>query len=270
MIRNRKELYEILKRVESRRQTNKDIAILRNAFKFDGEHQFIQVGNENISIGIANDITIRRIYNGSEPEIIEQAIKKISQEIKPVSNTPIALLRKFEQTEDCNRLLENCEKIGFQFTPNLLIRDIIVFLVSIFGLCYSIKLLITPKNGFLNKTLEFFLFVSSLFFIIFSCLDSINKLKKILNKQWLIEEEPVLAIPVFITKQYRENDKLETVILETTNNERYYAIPHPNFDGSTLCDGDVGVVYLRRDNNKNKYNALYVILYFKLASCFNL
>ena len=270
MIRNRKELYEILKRVELKRQTNKDIAILRNALKFDGEHQFIQVGNENISIGIANDITIKRIYNGSEPEIIEQAIKKILQEIKPVSNTPIALLRKFEQTKDCNRLLENCEKIGFQFTPYLLIRDIIIFIVSIVGLCYYIRLLILHNNGFLNKTIEFFVLAFFLFLTIIKFLDSIHKLKKILNKQWLIEEESVLAIPVFITQQYRENDKLETVILETTNNERYYAIPHPNFKGSTLCNGDVGVVYLRRENNKNKYNASYVIFDFKLASFFDL
>lgn len=101
MIEDEQNLNEILERISKGSQSESDISILRNSLKFDGERCFVQIGNDNISIGTAKDISIQRIYKGHDLETIQKVIKKLLQEIEPIDNTPIALLRRFEQTEEC-------------------------------------------------------------------------------------------------------------------------------------------------------------------------
>jgi hypothetical protein len=265
MIYNFLQLKEILNRIELKQHTDLDLAILTEALNFDSDGlPSIQIGKDNINIGTANDITIQNIYEGLKPEVIHDTIEYLLEQRDTSRNRLIKQLRKFEKTNKCSELIRNPKKIGFISTSKLLISHIMLLVVFLFVLYY-----VYPFNSIIYE-IDFFLKISA--FISIVCLVCIIYLiwqivkysRKIYRGEYITKTKHVYAIPVVVIRLHRTNDRLTRVSFSDSHNQAYYAVPHGNFEGSILCENDLGVAYLQERKSNLECDAKYVLMGFEL------
>lgn len=221
-----------------------------DALEFDGEQYFFQVGHDNLYIGTARDIHYERIYQGNDPQIIEELKQIVKILIKKFSTTLSSdeLLRIFETTENCHYLLKNPDQIGYQSTFKLLIVSLLIIIGSILIFKTYIGDCWIEANSlweWCRKIMCFLLSSCSSFLFVLGSYQLISNIKSILHKKWRIRDSSVFAIPVRIVKLYPENNIPSKVLLEQSNKKRYWVTPNPDYPNWTLCKDDVGVVYLR-------------------------
>ena len=235
-----------------------------DTIKSSGNHNPVQVGTgniSNISIGQGRDITIQTL-----PKESLNSNEK-GEGLNPFHNILLEKLRRFEGTDRYRELLENPKNYGSTST----VESLKVYVV---GLGADIVFLFTVVSNLITSKIIFFV-IFGIVFLIFSLAGAVFLISKIVQcyreisqGKRLIYTQKILAVAVFVINLYRENNQLRTVLFQDSYNNRYYANPHSSYDGSTLCEGDLGVVYLQKGNKIQDHNTEYVILGFELASRF--
>ena len=183
---DRKTFQEIFTRIKEKNQDDYDVDTLLSALDFDGEQYFLQVGNDNVYIGTARDIHYERIYQGNDPEIIEELTKILKLLIKELSKNinSTELLRRFEVTDDCSYLLTNPRKIGYQDTFKILGMFLVITLASVLVFKNYIGYWWIETNSlwdWLYKIIGFLCCLFSIFFFLFGVSKIISNVKNILN-----------------------------------------------------------------------------------------
>lgn len=264
MIENRLQLKKILERIKLGKSTDEDLAILREALKLDSDGRpCIQIGRDNINIGTANDITIQHSYDSLDSEIIRKTLEELLEQQDTIHNRHIRQLHRFEKTNRCFELLQNPKKFGFVSTFKLLIthiRDLILLLLGPYTLL---------SNPISDNAVVFFIIniplsIVLLIFIIYLIRQIIKYSRKICRGEYITKANHVEAIPVVVIQLHRTNDKLARVVFSDSHNQRYSAVPHSNFDGSILCETDLGVAYLQKRKSDPESDAKYVLVGFEL------
>ena len=66
-----------------------------------------------------------------------------------------------------------------------------------------------------------------------------------------------------VIRLHRTDDRLTRVAFIDSHNRSYYAVPHDNFDGSTLFKTDLGVAYLQERKRDPECDAKYILVGFE-------
>lgn len=264
MIYNLLQLKKILERIELEQHTDLDLAILSKGLTFDSDGlPCIQIGKDNINIGTANNITIKRIYDGFKPEIICKILEDLLGQQATFRSRLIKQLRRFEKSNRCFELLENPKKIGFIKTSELLISNIVIVVALLFVIYISLSNpIIFQVDLFLKITV--LVSIVYLVLIIYYVLQIVKYSRKIYQGEQITKIKHVSAIPVVVIRLHRTDDRLTRVSFTDSHNRPYYAVPHINFDGSILCETDLGVAYLQDRKSDAECEVKYVVLGFEL------
>jgi hypothetical protein len=264
MINNPRQLKKILEKIELGKHTAQDLDIIREALKLDrNESLSIQIGSNNINIGTANDINIQNIYNGLKPEIIRKTFGELLEQPENVRDRLIKKLRQFERTNRCFELLNNPQKFGFISTYKLLLFYSII-LLFLSCVLYIIVSDLTSYNIDFFKKIKNLILIIYLILILYFIGQIIKYSSKIYRGEHITKTKQLYAIPVVVIRIHRTDDRLTRVAFSDSHNRPYYAVPHSNFDGSIICETDLGVAYLQKKKSNTECDAKYVLVGFEL------